>query len=178
MKLNLEPIFYNLDGSYKPIGRADGTTDERLKSIRNTFMENEKEFFLELLNDPEECKVLARYASGKTTDELFEEAINIMHKLEYDNLETHEEKEMMKKMTKEERIRFHREKVYNAEASICFLFAHAGDKIIRKSLYLFAKKPDEENYHLYSDTIEYHLVSDEILKREREEREKMKKKVL
>ena len=28
MKLNLEPFFYNFDGSFKPIGRIDGTTDE------------------------------------------------------------------------------------------------------------------------------------------------------
>lgn len=174
MKLNLEPIFYNLDGSFKPIGRTDGTTDEKLKTIRNTFMENEREFFLELLNDPQECQVLARHANGKSTDELFKEALTIMKKLEYDDLETHEEKEMMKKMTREDRIKYHAEKVYNAEASVCFLFAHAGDKIFRKSLYLFANRPDEENYHLFSDTIEYHLVSDEILKREREEREKKK----
>ena len=178
MKLNLEPIFYNLDGSFKPIGRTDGTTDERLKRIRNTFMENEREFFLELLNDPKECRVLANHANGKNTDDLFKEALSIMKKLEYDDLETHEEKEMMKKMTREDRIRFHEERVYNAEALVCFLFAHAGDKLFRKSLYLYANRPNEENYHLLNESLEYHLVSDEVLKKEREEKEKMKKKVL
>ena len=174
MKLNLEPIFYNQDGSFKPIGRTDGTTDERLKSIRNAFMENEKEFFLELLNNPEECRVLSNYCNSKSTDQLFKEALTIMKKLEYDDLETYEEKEMMKKMNKEERREFHAEKIYNAEASICFLFAHAGDKLFRKSLYLFAKKPNEENYNLLNESLEYYLVSDEVLKKEREEKQKRK----
>ena len=174
MKLNLDPFFYNLDGSFKPIGRIDGTTDERLKSLRNTFMENEKEFFLELLNNPEECKALSNHCNGKSTDELFEEALTIMHKLEYDDLETHEEKEMMKKMSSEEKRKFHAEKIYNAEASICFLFASAGNKIVRKSLYLFGKEPDVESYKLLNESLEYYLVSDEILKKEREEKQKRK----
>ena len=174
MKLNLEPIFYNEDGSFKPIGRTDGTTDEKLKIIRNTFMTNEKEFFLELLDDPVQCGVLTKHAYNKSNDELFSEALDIMHKVEYDELETHEEKEMMKTMSREERIRYHAEKVYNAEATVCFLFAHAGDKTFRKSLYLFAKNPDEENFHLLDESVKYYLEGPTMQR----EKELQKKKVL
>lgn len=143
---NLEEIFYSEDGTFHPLtDKIQGNTNGELAHARNTFMEAERERFLELLKDK---KTLDRFLDLLTLDSesLLLEAQKLQDKLEYGEIETREEQEMMKSMTPEERDQFHMDNLTRVEGLIILLSAAARDKV--KMLELIKTMDLSEEEHM------------------------------
>ena len=132
--------FYNENGSFKPLTGENGNVDGDLAYLRNTYMEAEKEYFLQLLKDPVMLGILLDI-SKLNSDEIFRMACDLRDKLEFGQLETREELEEMASMSPKERDKFHMKKLEQAEAKLCILFAAARDKV---KLLELVKTPEYE----------------------------------
>ena len=143
---NLEEVFYDEEGKFQPLtDTAHGNTNGELAHVRNTFMDTERERFLELLQDN---KVLERFIDLLTLDSesLLEEAQKLQEELEYGEIETREEQERMKSMTLEERDQFHMDNLTRVEGLIILLSAAARDKV--KILELIKTMDADEEEHM------------------------------
>lgn len=126
-RVNLEGIFYNEDGTFKPLTDNHGNTNGQLAELRNTYMESEREYFEYLLMVKEIRNVFLGYLDYDS-DTLFRYAIKWQEKIEYGMLETEEDLKKMESMTPEQRDNFHMSRLERAEGVMCLLFAAARDK--------------------------------------------------
>ena len=133
MNKDLDEFFYSEDGSFKPLTSNYGNTDGDLAHYRNTFMEAEREYFLELLKS-KELREVFMLLIDEDDEILISEAKKIHAKLEHGELETREELELMKSMTPKERDDFHMRKLELAEGQLCLLYAAVRDKALIKEL--------------------------------------------
>lgn len=148
---NAEEVFYNEDGAFTPLTDSSlGNTDKELAYARNTFMESEKERFLKLLKNE---KVLSTFLKllDLDSEHLLREAQELQDKLEYGEIETHEEKEMMKLMTPEEREAFHLKKLTQVEGLLILLNGAARDKALLLELVKSLDEDKDTSYDKKTD---------------------------
>ena len=129
----IDELFYDENGNFIPLTASHGNIRGKLAFLRNTFLEAEREYLIYLLSDEHFRSRFNEYL-GYSSDELFRTAMKLQSRLEYGELETEEEKNMMANMTPEERDNYHMEKLEKAEGIICLLLAAAKDKVLVKEL--------------------------------------------
>jgi len=139
---NLIDIYFT-DGKFVPLTSNDGNVDETVANYRDTFMNAEKGYFIEILGEEKYIEVLNGLLNY-TSDELFEAASNIMYAVESSTLGTDEEKKNMKFMKPEEREKYYLGLLTGAEVKLCLIFAAIRDKVKIKELSL-GMQPAEES---------------------------------
>ena len=148
-RVNLEDIFYDKEGNFIPLKKSDVDIDEEISFIRDTFMPLERERFEELLADPEVRELFAKILKEEDQNLIAASAIKLMNDIETDNLETFEEKEMMKDMPPEEKDAYHLQKSEKAEKLlILFMAAIADEKMVKD--YIKQLPLDYNNNNLYT----------------------------
>ena len=123
-------VMYNEDGSFRPFVGHHGNISGDIADYRNTYMEAEREYFSQLLDDDDIREYLKYILYNNSSEQIFEAALDIQDKLENGCLETEEEKKEMMLMDPEEREQFHFNKLVKAEGTMCLLFASIKDKAL------------------------------------------------
>ena len=129
MKIDLTGILYNEDGTFKPMTASHGNISGELANLRNTYLEAERDYFEHLLVDNDFRIFFKKMIDEYDSEALFNIAMGYMEKLESGEIETEEEKQLMKSMSPELRDSFHMYKLENIEGLICLLLAAARDKV-------------------------------------------------
>lgn len=125
-----DDIMYEDDGTFKPFVGHHGNVDGGIAYHRDTYMESEKDYFLQLLADEKVRKYIKNLLYSGSPDDIFYEAIQIQERLESGKLESEQEIKKMKLMTQEEREQYHLQKLEHAEIKMCLLFAAIRDKAL------------------------------------------------
>lgn len=126
-RVNLDGIFYDQDGEFIPLTASNGNTLKNRSHMRNTYMELQKKLFEEMLSNGEVCNKFINLLTD-SVDWLLENAMILQEKIETGCLETVSERRQMKKMSPEEREKFHMKKLEEAEKWMCLYYAAARDK--------------------------------------------------
>ena len=143
-RVNLEGILYNEDGIFKPLTDNHGNIDGRVAMLRDTYMQLERDNFETSLVDSKYRNAFIKALQNDSSDDLFEQAMEIMDQLESGELESEEEKRLMKYMSMEAADEFHMEKLEEAEKAACLFLAATKDKV-KKDLIKRFTNPKEEN---------------------------------
>ena len=130
MEINTSEAMYNEDGTFRPFVGHHGNISGEIADHRNTYMEAEREYFSQLLEDEGVRDYMKGLLVNYNADHIFDEAMAIQEQLEYGQLESREELEKMKSMTPEEREAFHMRRLEQAEGLMCLLFASVRDKAL------------------------------------------------
>ena len=99
----LDDIMYNDDGTFRPFVGHHGNVDGEIAYYRDTYMEAEKEYFLFFFAYEKVRKYIAELLYNGSSDDIFDEVIQIQERLESGNLESEQEIIQMKSMIPEER---------------------------------------------------------------------------
>ena len=130
-KVNLNGIFYNEDGSFKPLNVNEGNTSEKRAYMRNTYMEFEKDFFEEIFGNEKYYNKIIDLLN-EPVDKLFRRAALLQYAIETGTLKMELDAFEIKGKTKEELYLLMLEK---AEIEICLCYAAARDKISNSKNY-------------------------------------------
>ena len=152
----LEDVMYNDDGSFRPFLGHHGNVSGDIAEYRNTYMEAEKSYFIQLLSDEKIRDFIKKLLNEISAEDIFTKAIEIQEKLELGSLETPEELEQMELMSPQEREQFHLRKLEYAEGILCLLFASIKDKaLILDEIYWWEERLS--NFEENSSNVEENL---------------------
>lgn len=138
-----EKRMYNEDGSFRPLQGISGNVSDELADFRNIYMEAEKEYFETLLSD-EKLRDYFESLIDEHGEELIKTAKKLHSMIEFGELESKEEVEMMKQSTPSEREKYHMHKLEEAEGLMCLLLAAARDKVKIKTLIMVMKQRESK----------------------------------
>lgn len=127
-KVDLEGIMYNEDQTFKPLTSTHGNVNGDLASLRNVYMEAERDYFEQLLVIDRIRERFLDYVE-LDSESLFRAAIDIQNKIEEGTLESKEDIERMKSMSPGVRDEYHMSLLEQAEGLMCLLFAATRDKV-------------------------------------------------
>ena len=133
--------FYDENGNFIPLNdHNNGNMSEEIATLRDTYMQAEREYFEELLSDD---GLYAYFLELKNSnvDDLIKKITELHDKLETGELATEKDKELMERMNPEERDNYYNHLLEHTEAILCLTLASVRDLIMVKTK---VKKEEKE----------------------------------